>query len=262
MKGKIDGHQCRIYDKTGLPYGMKEGTNVDNFTANCGGWNCGHQLVPLREESVPERVRDAMKIKTGLNKLSEIKRSNDILYSDITGGIATKLSEVISGKLTNRDSARILNEVISLNSFATVSRGMSGKMQTVTKKFGTIKDTDPEYSDNMNAAKSLNNIGYDVYMLPKISGSKSPDFILKKGNKTYLYELKTIYGKNSLDHRLEKGSLQANRIVINIVGNVDSRYVADTIKDFYLNNRYIKEIKVLFGGKPIDVTMKRVKKKD
>ncbi|MDR0581380.1 MAG: hypothetical protein LBG31_00280, partial [Prevotellaceae bacterium] len=54
LRGKIDGHQCRIYDKTGLPYGMKEGTNVDNLTANCGGWNCGHQLVPLREESVPE----------------------------------------------------------------------------------------------------------------------------------------------------------------------------------------------------------------
>jgi hypothetical protein len=132
----------------------------------------------------------------------------------------------------------------------------------VTKKFETIKDTDPEYNDNLNAAKSLNNIGYDVYMIPKLSGSKSPDFILSKGNKTYFYELKTIYGENSLNHRLEKGFLQADRMVLNIVGNADSRYIADTIKDFYLKNKEMKEIKVLLGGKPIDVTMKRVKKKD
>jgi hypothetical protein len=62
LKGKIDGHQCRIYDKTGLPYGMKEGTKVDNFTANCGGWNCGHELVPIREESVPKLIRDKINI--------------------------------------------------------------------------------------------------------------------------------------------------------------------------------------------------------
>jgi hypothetical protein len=58
LKGKIDGHQCRIYDKTGLPYGMKEGTNAENFQANCGGWNCGHALIPVPEKDVPEGVRN------------------------------------------------------------------------------------------------------------------------------------------------------------------------------------------------------------
>jgi hypothetical protein len=241
---------------------MKEGTNVDNLTANCGGWNCGHQLVPLREESVPESVRNEIKIKQGLIKLSEIKRSNDILYSDITGGIATKLSDVINSKLENREKAKILNDIISMKGFAMVNKGSSGKLQTVTKKFGTVKDTDPEYKDNLNAAKSLNNIGYDVYMIPKLSGSKSPDFILKKGGKPFLYELKTIYGTGSLENRLIDASKQADRIVLNMVGNVDSRYVAGTIKDFYLNNRQIKEIKVLLGGKPIDVYRNQIERKD
>ena len=185
----------------------------------------------------------------------------NILYSDITGNIATKLSEVINGKLENREKARILNEVISLDGFATVSKGTSRKPQTVTKKFETIKDTDPEYNDNLNAAKSLNNIGYDVYMIPKLSGSKSPDFILAKDNKVYLYELKTIYGVSSLENRLKAGSLQADRMVLNMVGNIDSRYVADTIKDFYFRHKYIKEIKVLLGGKPIDVRYGQVQDK-
>jgi hypothetical protein len=239
---------------------MKEGTNVDNLTANCGGWNCGHQLVPLREESVPENIRNELKIKQGLSKLSEIKRSNDVLYSDITGGIATKLADVISSKLDSREKAKILNDIISTKGFTMVNKGTSGKLQTVTKKFETVRDTDPEYKDNLNAAKSLNNTGYDVYMIPKLSGSKSPDFILKKDNKIYLSELKTIYGKNSLDHRLDVGVTQSDRLVLNIVGNVDSRYVADTIKDFYLSHKQIKEIKVLLGGKPIDINYEEVVK--
>jgi hypothetical protein len=197
-----------------------------------------------------------------LSELSKIKRNNDILYSDITGDIATKLLEVINGKLENREKARILNEIISLSGFATISKGANGKLQTVTKKFETIKDTDPEYNDNLNAAKSLNNIGYDVYMIPKLSGSKSPDFILVKGSKAYLYELKTIYGVSSLENRLEAGFLQADRLVLNMVGNIDSRYVADTIKDFYLRHKYIKEIKVLLGGKPIDVYYDDIVKKN
>jgi hypothetical protein len=49
---------------------------------------------------------------------------------------------------------------------------------------------------------------------------------------------------------------------LNIVGNVNSRYVADTIKDFYLKNRQIKEIKVLLGGKSIDVNYEEVIKKN
>ncbi|MDR0737451.1 MAG: hypothetical protein LBF39_00075 [Prevotellaceae bacterium] len=197
-----------------------------------------------------------------MSELSKIKRNNDILYSDITGDIATKLLEVINGKLENREKARILNEIISLSGFATISKGANGKLQTVTKKFETIKDTDPEYNDNLNAAKSLNNIGYDVYMIPKLSGSKSPDFILVKGSKAYLYELKTIYGVSSLENRLEAGFLQADRLVLNMVGNIDSRYVADTIKDFYLRHKYIKEIKVLLGGKPIDVYYDDIVKKN
>jgi hypothetical protein len=259
VKGNIDGHQCRIYENTGLPYGMKEGTDADNFTANCGGWNCGHQLVPLREESVPEGVRDRIKVMTGLRKLSEIKRSNDVLYSDITGGIAAKLSKVIGGKLENREKARILNDIISLNGFETVNKSASGKLQAITKKFATIKNADPEYSDNMNAAKSLNNTGFDVYMIPKLSGAKSPDFILKKGNQVYLYELKTIYGKNSVENRLNSGAEQSDRIILNIVGNVTSRNAGDAIQKFYLKNPQIKEIKVLLGGKMIDIRYGQVR---
>ena len=57
LKGKIDDYQCAIYPKTGLPYGMIEGTTPDNFQCNCGGWNCRHQLVPVADALVPAALR-------------------------------------------------------------------------------------------------------------------------------------------------------------------------------------------------------------
>jgi hypothetical protein len=57
LEGDIDGHQCEIYDKTGLPHGLIDGTDPDNFIIYRGGWNCGHQLIPVAEEAVPDDVR-------------------------------------------------------------------------------------------------------------------------------------------------------------------------------------------------------------
>ena len=57
LAGKIDGHECAIYDKTGLPYGLIEGTTPENFLVNVGGWNCRHQLVPIAKEMVPAEIR-------------------------------------------------------------------------------------------------------------------------------------------------------------------------------------------------------------
>jgi len=46
-----------IYDKTGLPSGMIKGTNPSNFPNYLGGYQCGHQLVPVSDLMVPESVK-------------------------------------------------------------------------------------------------------------------------------------------------------------------------------------------------------------
>jgi len=58
LKGRIDGHQCKIYQKTGLPLGMMDGTNVNNFIVYKGGHKCDHALVPINEVTVPKHLRD------------------------------------------------------------------------------------------------------------------------------------------------------------------------------------------------------------
>ena len=51
--GKIDS-------RTGLPSGMKPGTNPQNFSSVRGGWRCDHQYIPVSETSVPIATRMAV----------------------------------------------------------------------------------------------------------------------------------------------------------------------------------------------------------
>ena len=62
LNGDVDGHECEIYDKTGLPKGMIEGTNKDNLIVRRGGWGCRHQFYAVDERIVPENLR--LKFKT------------------------------------------------------------------------------------------------------------------------------------------------------------------------------------------------------
>lgn len=57
LQGQIGTTQVEIYDKYNLPKGMNEATNIDNFFVLRGGYNCGHQIFPVSEASVPEELR-------------------------------------------------------------------------------------------------------------------------------------------------------------------------------------------------------------
>lgn len=54
----LKGLGCDIYKKTGLPYGMIDGTNPENFFIRAGGWNCRHSIHPVSERQVPGNIRE------------------------------------------------------------------------------------------------------------------------------------------------------------------------------------------------------------
>jgi len=56
----LKGLGCDIYKKTGLPYGLIDGTNPENFFIRAGGWNCGHSINPVAERQVPVAIRDVV----------------------------------------------------------------------------------------------------------------------------------------------------------------------------------------------------------
>lgn len=57
---KCEGEPVPMYKKTGLPYGMIEGTNAENFFIRAGGWNCRHSINPVAERQVPGNIREAV----------------------------------------------------------------------------------------------------------------------------------------------------------------------------------------------------------
>ena len=63
LEGKgleCNGEPVPIYAKTGLPYGMIEGTNPDNFFIRAGGWNCGHSINPVADRQVPKAIFESV----------------------------------------------------------------------------------------------------------------------------------------------------------------------------------------------------------
>lgn len=47
-----------IYEKTGLPHGMIDGTNPENIFIRRGGYNCGHQIRPVSANLVKTQNAD------------------------------------------------------------------------------------------------------------------------------------------------------------------------------------------------------------
>ena len=265
LTGMIDGHQCEIYEKYGLPKGMIEGTNPDNFIVNKGGWNCNHQLFPVvNKNKVPLILRQAIEIRENIKKLGEIggrTNTSNMLLMDITGGVATamyqKIKSLYNENLDNRERLNILKDIVASEGFE--------KYENNILKFATVNKNDVEFPNNINGARALSNLGYKVYMLPNPMNTKSADFVIVDNNKNLYYtELKTIHGKSqeTVINQLNVGKTQADRIILNVSGNISPRDLADGIKDFYLDNQFVKEIKVLKSGKEIRVRLGYVKEKN
>lgn len=62
----------KINDKTGLPDGMIPGTTAQNFHIYRGGYQCGHQLIPADESSVPLAVRIATYTRLGIKHVNGV----------------------------------------------------------------------------------------------------------------------------------------------------------------------------------------------
>lgn len=113
-----------------------------------------------------------------------------------------------------------------------------------------------ELPSNISIAKKMLSNGYDVYLMPNPNTSTSADFILSKNGKLYYAEGKTLNGKNSLDNRLK--SKQARRIIIDVIGTNDSRYIASELRIAFEQNTYLDEIILLKRSREIKVSRRMV----
>jgi len=66
IKGIVYGKQLPL-GKNGLPLGFNVNTTVDNYQVLRNGYNCGHQFIPISEESVPKNIRIRVYDEIGVN---------------------------------------------------------------------------------------------------------------------------------------------------------------------------------------------------
>jgi hypothetical protein len=119
-----------------------------------------------------------------------------------------------------------------------------------------------ELPKNLALAKKLVANKMDVYLLPNSSTGKSADFVVSRNGKLYYLEGKTLNGDNSLNHLLGKGATQSERICVDIIGNNNTKYVAENVEKAFRENPMLREIILLKGSRLVTITRQQAKYRD
>ncbi len=149
LTGRIDDYQCAIYEKTGLPYGMIEGTTADNFQCNCGGWNCRHQLVPVADAVVPAALRA---------KFDEGKQPEEPLWDTLYKKQKGTFDAVIKrATIFGVDTKPAYNkDIASEKEFSNILTQIKSSTDTKAKEYTQI------YDSVISLADQARNIGSDI----------------------------------------------------------------------------------------------------
>ena len=189
---------------------------------------------------------------------------------DLTGGVVTGASEGFTALVNayyraeaNKQKVAILNQIINESKFTRLDyhSPQSGSIFGMDIDDFSSQLKTKELPKNLAIAKKLADNGYDVFLLANPNTTKSADFILRKGRNVFYVEGKTMNGANSLDHLLNKGSEQADIIVVDVIGTNDARYLSSTLRQSFESNGNLGKVMLLKGGRIIEFSRKAVQSK-
>ena len=263
-------HQCAIYEKTGLPYGMIEGTTPENFQCNCGGWNCRHQLVPVHELAVPKQIRDRLRFAQKTHqKIQEYDEHGKPLDLPTTKGkllatgpgtalvitgyeqLRTAVQSIYEAK-SNREQVNILRSITSASEYHPI-KGVSSKNGAVYGYSAEQYDykTENELPKNIHLASKMAKDGFDVWLVPNIGGSASADYIVcEMGTDHYYYmEGKTTSGRRGIENAIANGEHQSGRILIDVQIQMRPSDIAKKVQDAFIGYKTLKEVWLYKGSR-------------
>ena len=168
---------------------------------------------------------------------------------------------------TNREKVDVLKWIVAQPKFTELKRlsMIENKIYTLyTNQYDEILKTG-ETPNNLQIAQKFVSNGYDVFLLSNPNATKSADFIIRKRNCLYYVEGKTSSGGSALSSRLDSGAKQADRIVVNFIGNVGINRVSYYIKTTFEHNENLRCIYMFKGTRLIfikrnDALMKKFPK--
>ena len=104
--------------------------------------------------------------------------------------------------------------------------------------------------------------GYRVYILPNPRSCRTADFIFEKKGILGLYDLKTVYGKGSVETQLLDSIGQTNRVILNMLSDYNARLLASDIKAYFETNQDALEVLIFKGKKVLSVNRIQVQSSD
>ena len=156
---------------------------------------------------------------------------------------------------TNKERVQVLKNEIQSRDYKLVE----GE-KNIYCQYTIAKSTQSEAIGNLAMARKLQTQGYTVYMTSSTTSGVSGDFILLKDNKYFYVEAKQSTGKNSLDHNLQKGAIQADRVLVDVQTARDTKYILGEISNAF-NNTDVQEIWLLKKKRLVIVKRSEIGKK-
>ena len=120
--------------------------------------------------------------------------------------------------------------------------------------YSAISVNNPDMERLQDAARKAKSFGYQVYILPNPRAIRSADYIFKYKNSYKLYELKTIYGRNSVGNRLSEASKQSNRVLLNFGVRYNPRLLAVEIAKLFQENKETQVVLVFYKRRKLSIT--------
>lgn len=111
--------------------------------------------------------------------------------------------------------------------------------------------TGEDFENMLNAARKATACGYEVYILPNPKSTRTADFIFTRKGVYKLFDLKTISDRNSVGNRLQESVGQTNRVLLNIVADINPMVLARSVKKYFESNSNAVEVLIFKGGKSI-----------
>ena len=128
--------------------------------------------------------------------------------------------------------------------------------------YSAISENSDDFDNLINAARKAVEHGYRVYILPNPRSCRTADFIFEKKGILGLYDLKTVYGKGSVETQLLDSIGQTNRVLLNMTTDYSSRLLASDIKNYFETNQDALEVLIFKGKKVLPVNRIQVQSPD
>lgn len=161
----------------------------------------------------------------------------------MTNDIASELAKL--HELTGAEFSRQVERIAQRKEFR--------PLETEKDIFTIGGEQSDDYENLLLAARKAVEFGYQVFLLPNPPKTRTPDFILAKKGVYRTYDLKTIFGKTSVEERLLDSIGQCNCILINITTEYNTRRLAYAIKRYFETNNKALEVLIFKGHKRIPI---------